>query len=110
VFPPGALASDIVVKMKKDEQGNPIAVVGPDTYTNRLAIWVENGHRVVTGGYNRLLPSGKTRGPGKVHEESVAEHPFVRPAFEATQQEVADVMKTVLAEEIVKAASRNGRS
>jgi HK97 gp10 family phage protein len=105
MYPVGALASDIVVKMTKDDQGNPLAVVGPDKYTVRLALWVEHGHRIVTDGYNKLLPNGKTRGPGKVHEDSVPAYPFVRPAFESTQQEVAEVMSAVLAEEITKAGN-----
>jgi HK97 gp10 family phage protein len=108
VFPAGALASDIVVKMSKDDQGNPVAVVGPNKYTMRLAIWNELGHRIVTGGYNKLLPNGKTRGPGTVHAESVPARPFVRPAFESTQQEVAEVMVTVLSEEITKVGNRKG--
>jgi HK97 gp10 family phage protein len=110
VFPEGALKSDIVVKMTRDNDGAIVATVGPDTYTKRLASWVENGHRIVTGGYSRVLPGGKTRGPGKVHDDSVPQHPFVRPAFEATQQEVADTMATVLIEEVTKAANRNGKS
>jgi HK97 gp10 family phage protein len=106
ILPIGAIENDIVVKMKRDEQGNPIAVVGPDAFTERAARWVEYGHRIVTGGYNKLLPNGKTRGPGKVHDEEVEASPFIRPAFEATQQEVAETMATVLAEEITKAAAK----
>jgi HK97 gp10 family phage protein len=106
-LPDGALKNDIVIKMTRDEQGNRMAVVGPDKYTAHVARWVEYGHRAVTGGYNTKLANGKTRGPGKVAAEDVPEHPFIRPAFEATEQAVATAMSTTLAEEIEKAAQRN---
>jgi HK97 gp10 family phage protein len=109
LFREGALKSDIGVKMTKDAQGNALAIVGPDKYSVRLALWNELGHRIVTGGYSKLLANGKTRGPGKVHSDSVPARPFVRPAFEETQQEVAEVISTVLTEEITKAGNRNGR-
>ncbi|WP_213805758.1 HK97-gp10 family putative phage morphogenesis protein [Granulicella sp. dw_53] len=108
LLPNGALKNDIVVRMKRDDQGSLVAIVTPDKYTAHVARWVEYGHRMVTGGYSRLLPDGRTRGPGKAADEDVPEHPFIRPAFEATEQEVAAVMTTTLIEEIEKEASRKG--
>jgi HK97 gp10 family phage protein len=105
-YPAGALKNDIVVKMTRDQQGNQIAVVGPDKLTRRLGTWVEYGHRQVTGGYSRKLANGKTRGPGKQIGD-VPQHPWVRPAFESSQQAVADAMATTLATEIELAAQRN---
>jgi HK97 gp10 family phage protein len=105
-FPAGALANDIVVRMTRDEQGNLMAVIGPDKLTRRLASWVEYGHRLVRGGYSRKLANGKTRGPGS-EVGTVPAYPFIRPAYEATQQAVTDAMATTLATEIEKAAAKN---
>jgi HK97 gp10 family phage protein len=107
LLPEGAIENDIVVKMSRDEDGGIIAIVGPDKYTKTVARLVEYGHRIVTGGYNKLnRATGKARGPGKVHAETVDASPFIRPAFEESRQEVANTMATVLAEEITKAASK----
>jgi HK97 gp10 family phage protein len=105
-LPDGALASDITIKMSRDTDDSLMAIVGPGKYTKHVARWVEYGHRAVTGGYSRLLANGKTRGPGKVALKDVPEHPFLRPAWEASQQEVSDTVQRVLAEEIEKIASR----
>lgn len=66
----------------------------------------EYGHRMVTGGYNKLLKNGKTRGPGKVHDKKpfIRAYPFIRPAFMETQDAVTNAMSTTLAEEIEKTA------
>jgi HK97 gp10 family phage protein len=105
VLPDGALANDIVIKMTRDDQGNRMAVVGPDKYTAWIAAFVEYGHRQVTGGRSRLLKNGKTKGPG-VQVGDVPEHPFIRPAFESSEQRVADVMATTLAAEIERLGNR----
>jgi HK97 gp10 family phage protein len=105
-LPDGALANDIVVKIKRSAQGSLYAVVGPDTYTAFVARLVEYGHRLVRGGRSRLLANGKTKGPG-TQVGTVDAHPFIRVAFEATQQEVVDVMCQTLADEISLAAQRN---
>jgi HK97 gp10 family phage protein len=105
-LPDGALANDIVVKINRSDQGNLYAVVGPDKYTAWVARFVEYGHRLVRGGRSRLLKNGKTRGPG-TQVGTVPEHPFIRPAFESTRQEVVDVMCQTLADEISLAAQRN---
>jgi HK97 gp10 family phage protein len=107
ILPDGALKNDIVVKMTKDAQGNPMAVVTPDKYTAHVARWVEYGHREVQGGASRKQRDGSYKGPGK-HTGDVPEHPFIRPAFEATQQQVSDVMTETLITEIEKAAASKG--
>lgn len=108
MLPDGALKSDIVVKMRRDEQGTIIAVVGPDKLTAHVANWVEYGHRLVRGGRSKLIKSGKnagkTVGPGKA-VGNVPAHPFIRPAYEATRQEVADAICSTLATEIEKSAA-----
>lgn len=106
ILPDGALKNDIVVKIKRSQQGGLYAVVGPDSYTEFVAKMVEYGHRLVRGGRSRLLANGKTKGPG-TQVGTVDAHPFIRPAFEATQQEVVDVMCQTLADEISLAAQRN---
>jgi HK97 gp10 family phage protein len=109
ILPDGALKSDIVIKMKRDENGQIVAVVGPDSYTSHVANWVEYGHRMVTGGRNTLdKATGKTKGPGK-HIDEVPEHPFIRPAYEATREEVANAICTTLAESIEKASVKSSK-
>lgn len=39
-IPPNALRNDIVIKMTRDEQGNNMAVIGPDKYTAHVARWL----------------------------------------------------------------------
>jgi HK97 gp10 family phage protein len=104
ILPDGALRNDITTRMGKDEQGNLIAIVGPGKYTRQVANWVEYGHRIVTGGYLKLLKNGKKRGPGE-ESGTVEPHPFIRPTAEAIQNEVTDTLANTLAEEITKAAS-----
>lgn len=103
-LPPGALANDIVVKVKRSDQGNISAIVTPDKLTAHAANWVEYGHRLVEGGRSRVnAKTGKTSGPGK-EVGNVAPHPFIRPAFEATRDEVTQTICTTLASEIEKAS------
>jgi len=105
-LPEGALQNDIVVKVRRQKDGIITATVGPDTLTSHVARWVEYGHRRVTGGYSRLdKTTGTTRGPGK-QVGDVAEHPFIRPAWEAVAQEVTDVVKSTLATEIENEARK----
>jgi HK97 gp10 family phage protein len=105
ILPDGALKSDIVMRIKKDDNGILAAIVGPDKETRHVADWVEYGHREVQGGKSRKGRDGKYSGPGK-HIGDVPEHPFIRPAWEATKQEVTDTVCTTLAAEIEKAASK----
>lgn len=107
ILPAGALKSDIVIRMSRDAQGANSAIVGPAKLTAHVARWVEYGHRMVTGGYSKLLKNGKTRGPGK-QTGDVQAYPFIRPAYEASRAEVIDTICTTLATEVEKAAARKG--
>jgi HK97 gp10 family phage protein len=99
---PGALKADIKVRMSKREaekQGEPVAVIGPGKKTARVARWVEYGHRLVKGGQLKILANGRTKGRGKLVGE-VVEHPFLRPAFEASVGEAQAVVKETMKREI----------
>ncbi|HKD60548.1 MAG TPA: hypothetical protein VKB47_08810 [Terracidiphilus sp.] len=89
-LPPGALARDIVVHFGRDLQGLPAAIVAPGKYTRHVAMWVEYGHRMIKGGYNRLVRNGLGRGPGRrikldTATGDVPAHPFIRPGYEASR-------------------------
>jgi HK97 gp10 family phage protein len=107
VLPEGALKSDIVVRISRDDQGTIIAVVGPAKLTKWIARLVEYGHRNVRGGVSRLLRNGRSKGPGS-HIGDVPAHPFIRPAYEASRQEVANAICTTLVTEIEAASKRKG--
>ena len=107
ILPPGALKSDIVIRMKKDAMGANSAVVGPAKLTAHVARWVEYGHRLVLGGRLRVLASGKTRGSGK-QVGQVDAHPFIRPAYEASRSAVAEAICTTIATEVEKAGKKKG--
>jgi HK97 gp10 family phage protein len=66
-LPEGALKGDISFEIKRSQQGNLAAIVGPGKLTAHVAEWVEEGHRLVKGGYSKETKpgSGKYRGPGK---------------------------------------------
>jgi HK97 gp10 family phage protein len=105
ILPAGALRADITVRMSRDEQGTIIAIVGPGKLTKWVCRLVEYGHRLVRGGSSRVLANGKTRGAGKVLGQ-VDPHPFIRPAYEASQQAVANAICTTLATEVEREAKR----
>jgi hypothetical protein len=107
LLPDGALKSDITVTTHRYKDGTPYVTVQPGKYTARVAQWVEYGHRLVRGGYSKVLKNGKTRGIGKVIGD-VAAHPFIRPAYEASRDAVADIIGKTLVAEIEKAVARKG--
>ena len=72
-LPPGALKTDIELHRGRSDEGLPAVIVSPGKYTQHVARWVEYGHRLVRGGYNK---KGKG-GPGK-EVGSVAAYPFIR--------------------------------
>jgi hypothetical protein len=90
-IPPGALRRDIEVYFGRNSEGKPAAIVVPGHYTAHVARWLEYGHRMVKGGYNRLVGTGgQTRGPGhqlklETPNGDVKAHPFIRPGFEAAR-------------------------
>jgi HK97 gp10 family phage protein len=108
LLPDGALKSDIEVKVHRPSNGTPYITVAPGKYTSAVARWVEYGHRIVRGGYLRVLKNGKTRGTGTQVGE-VAEHPFIRPAYEESRETVASAISSTLITEIQKAAAKGGK-
>jgi HK97 gp10 family phage protein len=106
-LPDGALKSDIVAKVKKEQDGVIRAIIGPDKDTAWVAGLVEYGHRGVVGGRSRLLANGKTRGSG-TQTHDVPAHSFIRVAWEAVGEEVVNVISTTLAAEIESEAKRKG--
>ncbi|XWK65296.1 hypothetical protein RBB80_16315 [Tunturiibacter gelidiferens] len=109
ILPPGALKSDIIIRVSEDGDGVLQAKIGPDKETAWIANLVEYGHRGVQGGKSRLYADGKTKGPGK-QTHDVPEHPFIRPAWEAVSQEVTNTICTTLIAEVEAAAARKGNS
>lgn len=84
---PGELREDIrITPVRQDEAGFVHTYVGPGNRTHHVAGWVEWGHRLVRGGYSRVLANGKKRGPGK-EVGRVPPHPFLRPAYDESQNE-----------------------
>jgi HK97 gp10 family phage protein len=106
-LPPGALASDIVIRFIQDVQGAISAKVGPAKLTAHVARWVEYGHRIVQGGRSRVFANGKIRGPGKA-VGVVEAHPFIRTAYEASRQAVITVICTTLATELERVSKTKG--
>ena len=95
-LPPGALREDTRVAFEVID-GEPMAVIGPSKRTAHVAEWVEYGHRKVSGGYSKVLPNGKTRGPGSSGGRTGA-YPYLRPAFEASVGEAVEVVGVSLKE------------
>lgn len=85
---PGAVRADIKVRFPAAQnQFEATALIGPGGKTSHVARFVEYGHRMVTGGQSKVLASGKVRGRGKVAEQDVPAHPFLRPAWEESVAE-----------------------
>ena len=106
-LPPGALKNDIVIRFLRDAQGVISAKIGPAKLTAHVARWVEYGHRLVQGGRNRVLASGKQKGNGTV-AGFVEAHPFIRPAYEESRQKVITTICETLATELEKASKKKG--
>lgn len=101
---PGAVKEDIKVRMPaKENQFEATALIGPGKTTSHVARWVEYGHRMVTGGQSKVLPSGKIRGSGKVAEKDVPAYPFLRPAFEESVAAAQEAEVASLREDLSKA-------
>jgi HK97 gp10 family phage protein len=108
LLPDGALKSDITITRRRFSDGKPYVTVAPGKYTAHVAFWVEYGHRLIRGGYSKLLKSGKTRGPG-TQIGVVPEHSFIRKAYEQSCGAVADAISSTLIEEITKSAAKGGK-
>jgi HK97 gp10 family phage protein len=103
-LPPGALAADIELYIG-EEDGWPAAIVRPGKWTAYAADWVEYGHRLIKGGYNKLVGGGKHRGQGKEIGE-VRAYPFIRPGYEASREAAVQVLVKTAIDEVEKEASR----
>lgn len=91
-LPEGALKQDIELHIERGAETKSVqAVISPGSRTSYAAKWVEYGHRLVRGGYSRLLANGKTRGKGK-QVGDVSAHPFIRPGFEASKAAAQDAV------------------
>lgn len=92
-LPPGALKNDIVVKVRKEPDGSISAYIEPGSRTRYAAVLVEWGHRLVRGGRSKRsgILGQSYVGPGRVVGE-VPAHPFVRPAFDASEAAAQDAI------------------
>jgi HK97 gp10 family phage protein len=108
-LPPGALKNDIGYHVGGTEDGGrplPAVFVRPGKYTQRVANWVEYGHRQVHGGYLKLnRATGQRRGPGR-ETGAVPAHPFIRPAYEAARERAAQACCDAIAKGVEKAAKQ----
>jgi hypothetical protein len=104
-LPVGAMKQDIEMRLGKDDDGLPAAIVEPGEYTWRQANWVEYGHRMVVGGYSTESKKhpGLYRGPGHQIFE-VPEKSFIRKAYEISREAAAEAFEVTLAAEIEKAS------
>lgn len=87
----GALVGrlDNFIELDSQFRGGTIEIgFGP---LGHIALWVEYGHRQVTGG--RLTKEGK--GPGRL-VGTVEPHPFMRPAFDASADAAIDAFASSL--------------
>jgi Bacteriophage HK97-gp10, putative tail-component len=99
-LPPGALRADIELVFGITEERLPAAIIKPGKYTKHVARWLEYGHRLVRGGYSKVMPNGRVRGPGRASSTGVQPYPFIRPAFEtartpATMAAVASLQRNL---------------
>lgn len=91
---PGAMRRDIRVTETMDRDGFAVATIGPGKKTQHVALWVEYGHALTKGPRRRGHVVG-----------NVAPHPFLRPAFEASQREAIEAFRRTMDEAIQKAVS-----
>lgn len=97
-LPEFALKHDIELHIATVD-GKPAAIVRPGSETAYVANFVEYGHRLVKGGYSKVLPSGRHRGHGKEIGE-VPAYPFIRPGFEGSVAPALEVMQAKVTKEI----------
>lgn len=97
---PGAIKEDIrITPVSKDEVGVVHVFVGPGKKTRHVAGWVEWGHRLIKGGYSKVLPTGKLRGPGR-EVGQVRPYPFLRQAYEQSQVSAIDAFVVAAAKRL----------
>jgi HK97 gp10 family phage protein len=83
---PGALKAGMKVSVRMLVSGFVRAVIGPRRGTGRAAHLVEYGHRLVKGGKSRITARGAVGSGREIGE--VRAYPFLRPAYEASAQNV----------------------
>lgn len=98
-LPAGALKSDVIVqKVPKSSE----YVVRFGKLTAHVARFVDEGHRLVRGGYSKLNKiTGKKRGPGK-EVGSVAAYPFFRGAFEIASADAEKAISSSITDQVNK--------
>lgn len=103
-LPRGALKVDIGVRMHPaDREGYITAEIGPRKHA-QVAWWVEFGHRLVKGGYSKLLVGGRHRGGGSLIGD-VPAHPFLRPAYEASWRKSLEEFRAELKRRLARYVS-----
>jgi len=104
-LPAGALKSDIEVHVTKDKETNSFAVyIGSGKYTKFVATLQEYGHNMVSGG--RLF-NWRKRGKGR-HLGFVPARPFVRPAWDESQDAAIEAIEESIATDILKEVQKLG--
>lgn len=102
-LPPGALKSDVI--LHKDHDTKQLAYdVEFGRETAHVARWVDEGHRLVLGGYSHEVKGqpGTYRGPGK-EVGSVPPHPFFREAFETAAANAEKVIEESITTQVNRA-------
>jgi hypothetical protein len=99
-LPVGALRDDLQSRVSRQEDGTYIAHIGPGKQTRHVAGWVEYGHEL-SGTEKRLIG-------GNLEGKFVKAHPWIRPAFDMSEEEAMAAVGLVVEEEIGKEASRRG--
>jgi len=106
-LPVGAVKSDFKIEQRRDDKGQPIVIVGPGYATRHVVRWLEYGHKIVQGGYSRVVKdknknhTSLRRGPGKVTGE-VDPHPFVRRTWDEVQPKVRSTIQRIISTKIVR--------
>lgn len=106
-LPVGALKFDVILRniYRGVPEGGAVVTVGFGKFTAHVARWVEFGHRLVAGG--RYMNWGK-RGKGEVTGRVWA-HPFMRPAWEATENVCALTFANTVKAELDKLQTPGGK-
>jgi hypothetical protein len=100
-LPPGRLREGLFIDEYQGQRGNPVAVIRFDGEAERVARWVNFGHRIVRDGKSKVLKNGKTRGAGKVVGFAAPTY-FFTETVEETQGQVADIVRSRLQESLAK--------
>lgn len=101
-LPSGAIKADIKTSVKDGPTPDEVdGLVYPGKETAHVQYFVENGHRLVVGGYSKVSDDGKVSGPGR-QVAFIEPNPFWRPAEEETAQAAIDAYIEVAGQDIQK--------